>query len=305
MPAALAEVIRNEMVESVHYGHLVLLNAKGEIQLAVGDINLPIFPRSCVKPLQARAMVKAGLNLAPKLLALVTASHSGSETHIEIVRQILNSVGLDESALQCALDKPIGEVERKKWGDAPATRIAMNCSGKHAGMLATCIANKWPIKNYLAMDHPLQKLILNEIENVASEKSMNKTFDGCGAPLFAISTIGLARAIQDLTLADDSASTQIRNAMREYPELVSGVGRLTQRWMSVIPGLLMKEGAEGVQIASLADGRTLAFKISDGGFRPFSVITAAALAHFGVKAPDESISVFGGGAPVGSIRATF
>lgn len=74
---------------------------------------------------------------------------------------------------------------------------------------------------------------------------MNKTFDGCGAPLFAISTIGLARAIQDLTLADDSASTQIRNAMREYPELVSGVGRLTQRWMSVIPGLLMKEGAEG------------------------------------------------------------
>ncbi|GDX24413.1 asparaginase [Actinomycetes bacterium] len=305
MPAALAEVIRNEMVESVHYGHLVLLNAKGEIQLAVGDINLPIFPRSCVKPLQARAMVKAGLNLAPKLLALVTASHSGSETHIEIVRQILNSVGLDESALQCALDKPIGEVERKKWGDAPATRIAMNCSGKHAGMLATCIANKWPIKNYLAMDHPLQKLILNEIESVASEKSMNKTFDGCGAPLFAISTIGLARAIQDLTLADDSASTQIRNAMREYPELVSGVGRLTQRWMSVIPGLLMKEGAEGVQIASLADGRTLAFKISDGGFRPFSVITAAALAHFGVKAPDESISVFGGGAPVGSIRATF
>jgi L-asparaginase II len=93
--------------------------------------------------------------------------------------------------------------------------------------------------------------------------------------------------------------------MREFPELVSGVGRLTQRWMSVIPGLLMKEGAEGVQIASLSDGRSLAFKISDGGFRPFSVITAAALAHFGVKAPDESVSVFGGGAPVGTIRATF
>ena len=121
MPAALAEVIRNEMVESVHYGHLVLLNAKGEIQLQLGDINLPIFPRSCVKPLQARAMVKAGLNLEPRLLALVTASHSGSETHIEIVHQILKSVGLDESALQCALDKPIGEVERKKWGDAPRT----------------------------------------------------------------------------------------------------------------------------------------------------------------------------------------
>ena len=305
MPAALAEVIRNEMVESIHYGHLVLLNAKGEIQLELGDINLPIFPRSCVKPLQARAMVKAGLNLEPRLLALVTASHSGSETHIEIVNQILKSVGLDESALQCALDKPIGEVERKKWGDAPATRIAMNCSGKHAGMLATCIANNWPTENYLAMDHPLQKLILAEIEGASGEKSINKTFDGCGAPLFAISTVGLARAIQDVTLSADSASTQIRNAMREYPELMSGVGRLTQRWMSVIPGLLMKEGAEGVQIASLADGQTLAFKISDGGFRPFSVITAAALAHFGVKAPDENISVFGGGAPVGSIRATF
>ena len=122
MPAALAEIIRNEMVESVHYGHLVLLNAEGEIQLSIGDINLPIFPRSCVKPLQARAMVKAGLNLEPKLLALVTASHSGSETHIEIVRQILNSVGLDESALQCALDKPLGEVERKKCGFRKARR---------------------------------------------------------------------------------------------------------------------------------------------------------------------------------------
>jgi L-asparaginase II len=250
-------------------------------------------------------MVKAGLNLEPKLLALVTASHSGSETHIEIVRQILNSVGLDESALQCALDKPLGEVERKKWGDAEPTRVAMNCSGKHAGMLATCITNNWPIENYLAMDHPLQKLILEEIESAAGEKSVNKTFDGCGAPLFAISTLGLARGIQQVTIGTDSASTQIRNAMREFPELVSGVGRLTQRWMSVIPGLLMKEGAEGVQIASLSDGRSLAFKISDGGFRPFSVITAAALAHFGVKAPDESVSVFGGGAPVGTIRATF
>jgi len=305
MPAALAEVMRNEMVESVHYGHLVLLNAKGEIQLQLGDINLPIFPRSCVKPLQARAMVKAGLNLEPKLLALVTASHSGSEKHIEIVRQILNSVGLDESALQCALDKPLGEVERKEWGNAEPTRIAMNCSGKHAGMLATCVANNWPIENYLAMDHPLQKLILEEVESAAGEQSSNKTFDGCGAPLFAISTLGLARGIQQVTIGTDSASTQIRNAMREFPELVSGVGRLTQRWMSVIPGLLMKEGAEGVQIASLSDGRTLSFKISDGGFRPFSVITAAALAHFGVKAPDESVSVFGGGAPVGTIRATF
>ena len=200
MPAALAEVIRNEMVESVHYGHLVLLNSEGEIQLAIGDINLPIFPRSCVKPLQARAMVNAGLNLEPKLLALVTASHSGSETHIEIVRQILNSVGLAESALQCALDKPLGEVERKKWGDAEPTRIAMNCSGKHAGMLATCITNNWPIENYLAMDHPLQKLILEEIESASGEKSVNKTFDGCGAPLFAISTLGLARAIQNVTV---------------------------------------------------------------------------------------------------------
>jgi L-asparaginase II len=250
-------------------------------------------------------MVKAGLNLEPKLLALVTASHSGSETHIEIVRQILDSVGLDESALQCALDKPLGEVERKEWGNAEPTRIAMNCSGKHAGMLATCVANNWPIENYLAIDHPLQKLILEEIESAAGEQSSNKTFDGCGAPLFAISTLGLARGIQQVTVGTDSASTQIRNAMREFPELVSGVGRLTQRWMSVIPGLLMKEGAEGVQIASLSDGRTLAFKISDGGFRPFSVITAAALAHFGVKAPDESVSVFGGGAPVGTIRATF
>lgn len=305
MPAALAEVIRNEMVESTHFGHLVLLNKKGETQLAIGEVNLPIFPRSCVKPLQARAMLRAGLKLDSNLLALVTASHSGSDLHIELVREILKSFDLNETVLQCALDKPLGEAERKKWGDAPASRIAMNCSGKHAGMLATCVINNWPIDNYLAMDHPLQKLILAEIEGASGEKSTNKTFDGCGAPLFAISTLGLARAIHELTISAELHSQKIRNAMREFPELVSGVGRLTQRWMAAIPGLLMKEGAEGVQVASLADGQTLAFKVSDGGFRAFSIITAAALAHFGVAAPDESVSVFGGGAPVGAIRATF
>ena len=199
--AVLAEYVRDGVVESVHRGYLVALSADGSVNLALGDSTHLIFPRSCVKSIQGAAMVRAGLKLEPRLLALGCSSHSGSEEHLLAVREILALAKLDESALQCMLDKPLGDQERRAWGDKPATRISMNCSGKHASMLLTCVTNGWPIENYLDPAHPLQVAIKAELEALSGEKNILTSTDGCGAPLFLMSVIGLARAIRAITLS--------------------------------------------------------------------------------------------------------
>lgn len=305
IPETLAEVIRNEMVESNHYGHLLIVSSSGEELLVRGDITAPIFPRSSIKPIQARAMVKLGLNVDADLLALVTASHSGSVEHLAGVRRLLAKFGLDESALQCAFDLPLGEIERKLWGEKPPSRITMNCSGKHAGMLATCLINGWTIENYLAMDHPLQIAIKSEIESATSEKSANDTFDGCGAPLFAITISGLAKAISSVVASEDAASQAIVNAMTNHPTMVAGSRRLSTQWMKAKPGLIMKEGAEGVHIAGHGQYGVLAFKVIDGSMRAHEVITRRALALLGIADGPAPATVFGGPAPTLAIRAAF
>lgn len=304
-PEALAEIIRHEMTESAHYGHLTILNSNAEELFTLGDSAAAIFPRSSIKPIQARAMVKNGLEIEPRLLALVIASHSGSVEHLAGVREILAHYGLTEANLQCSLDLPLGEVERKLWGEKPPSRITMNCSGKHAGMLATCVINKWDTDNYLAMDHPLQVAIKNEIESSAGEKSKNDTFDGCGAPLFAISLKGLAKAILSVVEGDDVASRAIVRAMSEHPEMVAGGARLSTRWMKAVPGLIMKEGAEGVHIAGKRGHGVIAFKVIDGSMRAHDVITRSALERIGITAALPASTVFGGPTPAVKIRATF
>ena len=307
-PTALAHIIRNEMVESVHYGHLIVLDATGAEAFHLGDSNTPIFPRSSIKPIQARAMVKLGLDIEARLLALVIASHSGSIEHVAGVRQLLNDFGLTDSALQCSLDAPLGDIERKLWGEKPPSRITMNCSGKHAGMLATCVINGWDTSNYLDMNHPLQVAIKNEIESAAREKNSNETFDGCGAPLFAISLAGLSRAIHDVVNSDDQASQAIVTAMSSHPEMVSGARRLSAGWMRAVPGLIMKEGAEGVLIAGQRGRGVIAFKVLDGSFRAHGVIIRAALERIGITGVEQAVSsltIFGGPPPKVAIRAAF
>ncbi|CAN2245704.1 AnsA L-asparaginase II [actinobacterium SCGC AAA044-D11] len=299
----LAELTRNALVESIHTGHLIMLNADGSVHKSKGSVDMPIFPRSSVKCMQASAMVRNGLKLEPRLLALVEASHSGAGMHQEGVLEILAGAGLSESDLQCAFDKPLGDAERIAWGEKAATRLAMNCSGKHAGMLATCVVNGWDIKTYLNADHPLQVAVLAEIESLAGAKVSNKTFDGCGAPLFALTTRELANAIRNITISKDPVHIEVMNAAREYPEMVAGDDRLTTRTMKSVPGLFMKEGAEAVEVASMSDGRTLVFKISDGSWRAFGAIMHAALLEWGITTTEEVFNVYGGANIVGGMRA--
>ena len=298
----LAEVTRGGEVESIHAGHLVILNADGSIAFQKGAPTLAMYSRSSLKSIQASAMVRAGLDLEPRLLALVCASHAGTHIHQTGTQSILAKAGLDEHSLQCIMDRPIDEDLRRT---AQPTRLAMNCSGKHAGMIVTCHINGWPIDSYLSPEHPLQKLIAQEVEAMSGESIVNTTVDGCGAPLFMFSLLGLARAIRHLTISTDPVHQSVVQACRDFPEMVSGQGRLATRMMQNIEGLFMKDGAEGVNVASLPDGRTLALKISDGNARAVPVVTAAALKILGIDALEQEENTFGGGKPVGSIRATF
>ena len=305
LDAVLAEYVRDGVVESVHRGQLIALNSDGSVNFALGDSNHLIFPRSTVKSIQGAAMVRAGLKLEPRLLALGCSSHSGSVEHIAAVREILALAKLDETALQCMLDKPLGEAERRAWGDAPATRIAMNCSGKHAAMLLTCVTNSWPIENYLDAAHPLQVAIKGELEALAGEKITLTSTDGCGAPLFLISLMGLARAIRAVTISTDPVHQSVMNASRQFPQMVAGIGRLTTQMIEAVLGLYMKDGAEAVEVASMPDGRTLVFKVSDGSLRPFRVLVHAGLKKLGIDSPYEAENVLGGSTVIGRIRATF
>jgi L-asparaginase II len=268
----LAKVTRGDLVESLHLGHLIVLNADGSTYLSKGSPELPIYPRSAIKSLQAAAMLKAGLIVKDDELAIICASHSGSQKHFDLVTKMLTSRDISISQLKNAVDKPLGEKEKITWGDKRPNQLAQNCSGKHAGMLITCQQNGWDLKSYLDLGHPLQIAIKNEIEELSGEKVGAVSVDGCGAPLFAISLIGLAKAISNLVKFKDDLYQQIVLACTKYPELVAGDGRLTTRMMRVVPGLFMKEGAEGVQVCALSDGRVIAIKIIDGSWRPVAPI---------------------------------
>ena len=298
----LAEVVRSGVVESVHAGHFVALNSDGSILAQKGDPTLPMYSRSALKSIQASAMVRAGLDIEARLLALVCASHAGTPMHQDGALEILAKAGLDASALMCVMDRPLDESLRRS---VEPTRLAMNCSGKHAGMILTCYVNGWPIETYLDPSHPLQLAIAAEVEAMSGEKISRISVDGCGAPLFMFSLLGLARAIRALTISTDYVHQSVSQACRENPEMVSGDGRLATRMMQKLPGLFMKDGAEAVNVASLPDGRAFALKISDGNARATPAVTQAILKLFGVDAHEIPEPVYGGGKNVGSIRATF
>jgi len=196
----LAEVVRSGFTESRHRGAVAVAGPDGAIMHQAGAVDVPIFPRSSNKPMQATAMLGCGLQLDGELLALAAASHSGEDFHVAGAREILAGAGLTEDALQCPPDWPMDEAAKTQMlraGQGP-DRIHMNCSGKHAAMLATCVVAGWPTSSYRDPEHPLQAEIRRTIERLAGEQVQVTGVDGCGAPLFGLSLTGLARASQRL-----------------------------------------------------------------------------------------------------------
>ena len=322
-PVVVAEVVRSLFVEGHHYGSLVALDREGEVEWSVGSTVVPVLPRSCNKPIQALAMVRAGLDLKPELLALACASHSGEDFHVEGARSILASAGLDESALQTPPDYPLDDDAREaviRSGGSKAP-VLMNCSGKHAAMLATCVVNGWDTATYLEPDHPLQQAIAATFAEMTGEPVEHVAVDGCGAPLLSTSLVGLARAFRRLALGfdgserPDPAAVRVADAICTHPAYVSGTKRDERTLLAAIPGAIGKAGAESCYAVGLADGRAFALKTDDGAARVRPVLMTAALERSGVLAEDwldveavrrvGRVEVLGGGVPVGEIRACF
>ena len=300
----LLEIVRNEMVESIHSGHLLILDNTGKSILELGDLDSLIYPRSAIKSIQASAMVRSGLRLSPKQLALVCASHAGSAEHLDTARAILAGAGLTEGALKNTPDKPLGSIERAAWGDNAPTSLAANCSGKHAGMVATCAVNGWDINSYKEVSHPLQVAIKNEFESLTGESITKIGVDGCGAPLFALSLRAMARAIHNLTISTDPVHQEVVAACRSNPIMVSGIGRLPTLLMEQISGLFVKDGAEGVMVIGTNRGEVIVWKMSDGSQRGAMTLAAATLSHLDIELDFERETVLGGGQVVGEICAS-
>jgi L-asparaginase II len=297
-----AEVVRSGFVESVHHGSVAVLGGASR-----GDVTSPIFPRSSNKPLQTVGMLRAGLvPRDPADLALISGSHMGEPLHVRRVRDILEAAGLEPGALRCPPALPMSEAARDQWlrDQGGPQRLLMNCSGKHAGMLATCVANDWPLESYLDPEHPLQVAIADAVSDLAGEKIAAVGVDGCGAPLLAFSLTALARAFRRLVEADPGThERRVADEMRAHPELVAGTGADDTVLMGAVPGLLAKGGAEGVVAVAVPGVGAVAIKIEDGAQRARTPVLLDELRRLGVPAPEIRTLVEGGGNPVGEVRA--
>jgi L-asparaginase II len=304
----LVEVVRGGYVESVHRGRVAITDGDGRLTASVGAEFAPTYPRSALKPLQAVGMLRAGLDLDHELLALVCASHSGERIHTDGVRRILDLAGLDESVLQTPPDWPLDEQAREEAIRSGRSKIplSMNCSGKHAGMIRTAQLNGANLANYRDPDHPTQLTILQAIDDLVHEQAVNLTVDGCGAPAYACSLYGVARAFGRLAAAEDGPEAQVAAAIRSYPEYVSGTRRDERELHRAIPGLIAKAGAEAVYAVGLPDGRGIALKITDGAARARPVAMAGVLQRLGFDheslTAQASAPVLGHGERVGAIR---
>lgn len=304
-------MIRSGFRESIHRGSVVLLDAAGDVLLAAGDVSSPVLPRSSNKPVQAVAMLRSGFDGGDAAdLALAAASHNGEPEHVARVRALLARHDLTEQDLRCPPDLPLYPPAARAVlaaGGGPSP-VLMNCSGKHAAMLATCTAAGWPTGTYLDPEHPLQQAVASTLAELAGEPAGDAAataVDGCGAPLFAVSLSGIARAFSRLvTAAAATPPRQIADAMRAHPFLVAGTDREDTRLMTAVPGLLCKAGAEGVHVGALPDGRAFAVKIDDGAQRARMPVTVGALHTLGVTGLDDLAvePVRGGGAVVGAAR---
>lgn len=303
----LARVERGGVVEAVHAGHAIALAADGTALVSVGNPDVAFLPRSSLKPLQAVAMLRAGLVIDGAALALACASHAGEPGHVDGVRAILTAAGLTADDLQtppAIPDHPDAAFAWRSAGNGPEP-IAHMCSGKHAAMIATCVLKGWDPASYRDPAHPLQQEIRATIAELTGDDPLPAVVDGCGAPAFSSTVTGIARAYARIATAPEGgAEHRVATAMREQPWFVGGTGTLVTRLMLAVPGLLAKNGAEGGFTAAMSDGRALAVKVLDGSPRAIPVLVAALLRAVGVDSPSPD-PVLGGGEPVGAVVPAF
>jgi len=295
----LAVLTRGGITESVHYGSVAVTDAQGQLLYRAGAPDAVTFTRSSLKPFQAMPVLSSGAAAAfgfgdPEL-ALMCASHSGEERHVEVVSGMLARIGCTADHLQCGTHAPYfyQTLEQTPPPGAVFTTLQHNCSGKHTGMLSFCRHCGEPIDNYLDPDHSLQRAIRHSVAHFTgvAESSLNMGIDGCSAPNYALPLSGLARAFARLasTTEDDhygDAPQRLFAAMTAHPELVSGEKRSDLLAMQTGQGdWATKVGAEGVQgVAVRSRGIGVAIKIADGNARALHPVTVSVLQQLGLLA---------------------
>jgi L-asparaginase II len=331
----LAVVVRSGFVESRHVGHAAIVGPDGGLSGAVGDPDAQFFPRSSLKPLQAAAMLLAGAPLSGERLAMATSSHQGEPRHVAAVTAMLADAGLSPEHLGCPPALPGSDRARMDLlhdGGGPS-RLAMNCSGKHAGMLTACVAAGWDVATYLDPEHPLQVLARRVVEQATGVPVTHVGVDGCGAPLFTTTPRGLATAmgrvgrlaatarpddstplvratsVEEVGTDDlDAALGRVGRAMRTHPWAIAGEGGDDTVAMRELEGVVSKGGAEAVLALGTADGDGVAVKVLDGSARAAMVAGLSLLATTGIDtaacADTVAPRVLGGGRPVGGVQAS-
>lgn len=278
----LARLERSGLVESRHLGAAAVVDASGRVLRAVGDVRATIFPRSTLKPLQAIAMLELGAHFADDELVLAAASHCGSPTHLAVVERMLRDDGRDEHALQCPALWPLGAAERaeRQAQGLPATRVTMNCSGKHAGMLRASDAVGGDPGRYLEPDHAVQRHITTVIERETGEPVHASGFDGCGAPLHATSIAALARGVARVATGATPEAQRLMAAVIAEPWAIDGPGRANTLVIERLGGIA-KLGAEGLVVIGMPSGVAVAVKVLDGAMRATTPVALALLAAEG------------------------
>jgi L-asparaginase II len=297
----LAVCFRGERPESIHLGHLVIVDVDGRILLERGEAKTRVYARSALKPVQALPLLLSGaaqaFGLPDEALAVALASHSGEPMHTAAVQLLLDRAGLAPSDLQCGTHTPYHEPTARLLAaaDSAPTVLHCNCSGKHAAMLAVCLHRGWDLLTYRAREHPLQCWILDllaELSGVAAQE-IDHAIDGCGVPVWNLPLVGLARAFASLgtpaALAPDlrDAALRIQALMAAQPRLIAGEGRLDTDLLEAAGDRLFgKIGGEGVHAGALrGKSRGWAIKVADGNKRALGPALARALDQLGVALP--------------------
>jgi L-asparaginase II len=305
----LAATIRSGLIESTHPWSAVVVDTDGQTYGQWGDPGRPLYYRSAVKAFQATVSQEWGAALPPEHLALACASHSGTPAHVAIVRAMLEEASLDETALRCPFDVPLGQGARRRAIAAGEgrKRIYHNCSGKHTGFLRASAARGLPLATYLSPDHPLQQKVSEVLIDVTGVDGLPPGVDGCGAPTLRGNLRGLARAFAHLSVAP--RFEEVRTAMTRYPALTSGNERSDGRFAMWWDGPA-KGGAEGLMAAG-RHGIGIATK-SHGGSGDIAVQAMIEIVErLGLLPPPGHIAledvhrrpVFGGGDTVGHVIA--
>lgn len=304
-PIAVAD--RSGFDESIHHGAGVALDGD-RVVATVGDPDLVVYPRSCLKPLQVDAMIGLGLDVPDDQLAVACASHDGAEIHLRTVRRLLADHGLGDDDLDNTPARPFGAGARSaaRLAGVEPSSLQQNCSGKHAAMLATCAVNGWPTAGYRDADHPLQRGITAHLRALGCGVE-HVGVDGCGAPTHAFALRDLARAFAEVA----QPGSRVARAMGAHPVLVAGEDRDVTAWLRALPGAVAKEGAAGMMAAGLPDGRAVAFKIADGSDVARRAVTPESFRALGLDVDTLAadavraarVPVLGHGREVGVLRA--